>query len=657
MTRRVSTTIATFLLALASCGILAADALKTAPPEKPGRSIRGPAYFPFEKPARWIAVPNGGFESSEKPEKWQTQGADVVTADDAPEGKRYLRSKAGLSAWQRTEQLPLEPNRFYLFSMWLRSEQKVLAALGADTDPSVRGLGAARRHIEGTGGEWKRVGFYFRMPATSSQLRINLRMYGKKGKGPVDIDDVRLREAPFAEFARAWDAWRAQWPERDLAPRPGDGRFLQLSVKKLEGRGVPGKPYVIWALGSSYTNFLGNGESFVRLLRARYPDAPTIVYKKHVGNSTPWRFVRGWANQFAADELPDLIFVYTIGWNDRLETMLKELRRRTTADIVVPSIHVRGRGKIDEALAGDAKWVVELKKLCEKYDVEFVANRKEWAEYVTEYKLDKQDMLASKKPTEVHQNARGAVTILENVVRHFAPNDKPGYEPEARERWIERNATLTERGAKATCEFTGRHVMLVGRRTEGGGTARVLVDGKPAGEVAAFVTTYIKPGEKNSGPHWPRGDKAPHAVTLGKNVVPQTWTIAMTSGTGDFKIEGSATGADGKGNAIAPFTSESGQIVIDPDLWRGVGRRRRGPKKGEPYYHMKKGDTYTFDVMRGVPAAVSFEAAGEDEAGRFCLPIARNLASGKHTLELVAEGDGEAVVEGFYVYEPPLKGE
>jgi hypothetical protein len=36
-----------------------------------------------------------------------------------------------------------------------------------------------------------------------------------------------------------------------------------------------------------------------------------------------------------------------------------------------------------------------------------------------------------------------------------------------------------------------------------------------------------------------RNWRSPHAVELGSNIVPQTWTITMTSNTGDYRLEGS----------------------------------------------------------------------------------------------------------------------
>ena len=40
----------------------------------------------------------------------------------------------------------------------------------------------------------------------------------------------------------------------------------------------------------------------------------------------------------------------------------------------------------------------------------------------------------------------------------------------------------------------------------------------------------------------------------------------MTSDTGGYRLEGSTTGPDGQGNSLKPFTSDSSQIIIDPEL-------------------------------------------------------------------------------------------
>jgi len=53
-------------------------------------------------------------------------------------------------------------------------------------------------------------------------------------------------------------------PKGNYVPvrRPGDGQHLALTLAKLENGFDPPRPFLIWALGSSYCNMLGNGEAW-----------------------------------------------------------------------------------------------------------------------------------------------------------------------------------------------------------------------------------------------------------------------------------------------------------------------------------------------------------------------------------------------------------
>ncbi len=151
----------------------------------------------------------------------------------------------------------------------------------------------------------------------------------------------RLRAAAIKVDRGFW-RWRAKYPERDLSSRPDDGRNLALSIRKLTQGITPERPFLIWGIGPSYLNFLGDGTDLACHLRQRFPHAPPIVYKKHVGSSVPWRYVLGWANHVVIPEQPDLVLLYGIGLESDLESIFQTLRRHTTADIIVATVHWKG---------------------------------------------------------------------------------------------------------------------------------------------------------------------------------------------------------------------------------------------------------------------------------------------------------------------------
>jgi hypothetical protein len=211
----------------------------------------------------------------------------------------------------------------------------------------------------------------------------------------------------------------------------------------------------------------------------------------------------------------------------------------------------------------------------------------------------------------------------------------------------------SEAGARVKVRFTGNRVDLIGHKLPGGGTVKVFLDGVPADEVAAFASNYIKATpkiypKKNVGGQ--PGDVAPQAVDLLSHVVPQSWTINMTSDVGDYEIVGSVTGPDGAGNVARPFTSRSGQIGIQPIDWRnGVLKPKPGEENQPAQFGNVTGDRFDFDVCRSAIGQVHF--AG-DAVVSFTEALAENLPNREHTLELVTAGDGPVQIDSLYVFEP-----
>jgi hypothetical protein len=421
--------------------------------------------------------------------------------------------------------------------------------------------------------------------------------------------------------------------------QPSDGQHLALTLHKLQHGIQPPRPFVIWALGSSYCNMLGNGEAWKTEIPKRFPQAPPIEYRKMVGNSCPWQYLRGWARHLVVPDQPDLVLIYTIGDPKDLEKLIVELRTSTTADIIVPSIHWRERdqplwGKSENAADQD---VAAIREICRKYDVEFIENRRAWGEYITANQLPLQALLKD----AVHQSEYGAEIINANIMAHLKPSEKFSYQPADRERRIQ--AKQSDDGSFQVT-FTGNRIDLHGVRSTDGGNFRVVIDGQPADQVESFLMTYVQPGAKNSkapigtSPTVPR-DSSPHGITLGQGVVPQSWTIVMTSDQGDYEVSGSLSGADGQGNAFQPFTSRSGQILIEPEMWRRAERNRRG-------------DRFAFEVKRAVVSRVDFRGAAEEA---FVIRLAQQLPNRQHTLELIPISGKQARLEAFQVFQPPLR--
>jgi hypothetical protein len=633
------------------------------------RGLLSMSSEPFATPPGTVSIglPGGDFETGgEIPSGWQIGGGKLV-ADDAPQGKTCCYFNARGGGLHSPTGIAAQPGGPYFLSWRLKSPVDTTATINFTSEEREPSFHSNPTPVPATGNQWRHVGYYFLMPIPCKTIQFHLMGSAKEGLAGqlIGVDDVQLRTASEAEMATAYEAQRKQLPPRDVTPRPDDGQNLALSVAKWEGRaGIPGKPFVIWAIGSSWTRGQGDGYGLIHAIRQRFPHAPPIIYKRQVEPGMPWDFDYAWVKQFVAAQQPDLIFTYTLGTPEGLDALLPEIRRHTTADIIVPSIHFVQASTLtpDDMENGVAPWD-EVREVCRKHGAEFVDNRREQFEYLQRTGVKPTDLLGD----PVHQNYLGRMLVWDNVSRHITKPDHFAYAPESRERRITvappthtatEQVTLsgdwtTAEGAVRTAKsdarlkvrFTGNRIDLLGRRASGGGTAKIFIDGKPADQAPVFSCNFIQPK--------PRGEKAsaasPHAVELGRNVVPQTWTITVTSNTGDYRVEGSVTGPDGEGNLDGPFWSKSGQIGIDPKLWRNG---KFDTKNHKVAYGNHTGEAFTFDIDRCARGEVSFRA---EKPGTFSEGLVQNLPNCEHTLELVATGDGEVTLDGLYVFQPPEK--
>ena len=644
----------------------------SSPLERLGSYVVAKGDFPA--PAGTVAIPitGGDFEASDKPPSWPA-GGEVVTSADAPQGKRYTRIPDYKGGILMTPAVKIVPGRPHFLTFWIRSPVAEWAAINFHADLRLVTFGDHYPGVPATGARWRHLGYYVLAPADARTISLQIQPMKAGPKGEfIDVDEIRLRTATFAEMSAAYAAERAELLPYDDSPRPGDGGNLALSVAKWQGQGIPGKPFVIWAIGSSWTNFLGDGYPLLRAIRERFPHAPELVYRKHAGSGTPWEYVRGWVDQFVGADDPDLILTYTNGSPEGLDALLTSIRRRTTADVIVPSLHFFENSSVsdDDVEHGVVDWD-QVRAICRKHHAEFVENRRELAGYLHQINVRPPALLFD----AVHQNRHGVIRIWDNIVRHIPRPDGSAGLPDGRERRIAAALALTDgkdrdkvtvsagwtrqgdrlrthqKGASISVQFTGSRIDLLGVAVPDGGAARVRIDGQDPGAVPAFATDYILPHPvpgplvlKGPGP----GDVAPHAVGLGTGIIPQSWTIVMTSDAGDYRLEGTVTGLDGTGNSTRSFLSRSGQIAIDPALWR---HNRDVLPGGKVVYGNRAGDRFGFDVVRTAGSEVRFHA---DSRREFFVPLVRNLPNGLHTLEIVASGDGEAIVDGFYIAEPPI---
>jgi len=599
-----------------------------------------------------------------------TQQIQFVEERATPDSLPYLHFKTGQHGLLRSPDFSVEAGKPHFMSLWIRSDWDD----GRSPefifwyDVGLEEIAISFYSFPDTEGEWKRYGFYFRALSDAESAHFTLHFAGKEN-AYIDMTGFQLRPATESEFSAAYAEWRKTMPEHQIMETPDDGKYLAMSIAKLDGKlGISGKPFVIWGVGSSWTNGLDDIEPVRQAILSRFPHAPEIIYRKIVGSGSPYDYIRGWIHTTVLADQPDLILSYTNGSVEGLESMLKDIRTHSTADVIIPSLHFfeNENGRLTPEVINMPIYD-QIKEVCEKYNAQFVDNRRAVAQWLTTNDKQVKDLLSD----AVHQNNMGRLLTCENIGQQFVRHPSPAYDPGTMEEKISLPASYINRysarilfsdgwtvvdnrlvtkkaGSSLKINFTGNRIDLIGERKSYGGSVEILIDGKPAGEASAFTVSYIIPAITNIShmgfhPRWSKGssDTGPHGVWLGNNVIPQQWTIRMLDDNGNYELEGRITQKDGTGNNTALFNSHSGQIIIDPTVWR------------HPQANIK-GDYWTFQVARSVTDTVRFTSSETTPPGTFSTKLGWNMTNDQHTLEIKTLDDSEVVIESFYIFTPQM---
>ena len=361
-------------------------------------------------------------------------------------------------------------------------------------------------------------------------------------------------------------------------------------------------------------------------LKTTYPDADLVIENRAIGGHSSQILVK----TTEADVIPfqpDLLIFHVYGAHDKYEDLIKMVREKTCAEILIQTDHLSADQKIDEetdptklAMDNWAPWFnyVFLPSVAEKYQAELVPQRDHWKAYLRENELEPPALLKD----GVHLNEHGEFLMAEIVKSHLVVH--PEIEPIANKRVTTMDAVDWKSG-ELNLPFTGNRIdaiMAVAGKSE---EVEVLIDGKKPSEIpSAYAFTKVTGYNRTN---WPvllrvsQGDTPP---------VPETWTVTLSDANEDyssfrFSVSGSVTGPDGEGNATEDFNSKSGRIVIHPDDWN-LNYSQKVFKVPHP-----ADVPITFDV---IPLHRDVFTA---EAGKAPVTLAQNLKNGAHTLTLRAK--------------------
>jgi hypothetical protein len=377
-------------------------------------------------------------------------------------------------------------------------------------------------------------------------------------------------------------------------------------------------------------------------LRRRFPNADLEIENKAVGGFASQILVRLAEHDIPAF-YPDLVIFHVYGANNTYEEILRTIRTKTTAEVLIQKDHVGAQWPAENPDQKNPMWWdhmmnnVFLPDYAKKYRCGLVDVRTGWVGYLKANGLQPKALLSD----DVHLNDHGCFVMSELVKRSLV--HKPELltdDARGSVRTLEVGKDVRREGQSLKLAFEGNRVDLLAAKG-GGGTATILIDGKKPSEFAGCtVFTRTSPSQSWWGPALLR-------VSSEKPRVIEDWTLKVTEVDDKaerirFTVAGSKTGVDGEGVSAERFVSTSGRVVIEPGDWWVKNIHQMGKKlpvgfeikwKAVPLYT----DTYTAPKV-------------EDESREAAVTVAQGLPNGKHMLEIV----GSASIRAIRIYRPPV---
>jgi hypothetical protein len=371
-------------------------------------------------------------------------------------------------------------------------------------------------------------------------------------------------------------------------------------------------------------------------LRRRFPHADLQIENKAVGGFASQILSRV-AEHDLAPFYPDLVLFHVYGDHTKYEEILRTLRTRTTAEILMQRDHVT-KWPVEKPDQKHPLWWdhmmndVFLPQLAKKYGCGLADVRGQWLEYLKANHLEPKALLSD----DVHLNDHGCFVMAEILKRYLV--HKPALlSDEARSsvRTLEVGKDVSWQGDTLRLEVEGNRIDLVAGPGSAG-TAQILVDGrKPSEHPECIAFTRSSLSQSRWGPAILRiSSEKPREI--------EDWSLKIVEADDaaerlKFTVRGSKTGPDGEGFSNERFVSTSGRVVIEPGDW-WVKNIRQITKSPVP-----AGFEVTWKAV--LTGADTIDPAQQDSA-----TVAQGLTNGKHALEI----RGPAPIRAIRIYRPPM---
>ena len=378
-------------------------------------------------------------------------------------------------------------------------------------------------------------------------------------------------------------------------------------------------------------------------LRQRFPLADLEIINRAIGGFASDRLIRP-AEHDIFPFYPDLIIFHVYGDHRQYESIIRSIRSRTTAEVLMQTDHITKWPPEKISKSGDkAAWWDDqmnhkiLPGIAAKYGCGLVDIHTDWLRYLKTNHLEPSALLLD----DVHLNPDGC-NLMARLVERYLVEPSPIAEPPSD--WADLVKTevmgrqLEWVDGRLSTHFEGNRVDLVASRLgDSSRSLSVRVDGKKPSEIPELYA-ITRPEPK------PWSALALVRVNHDQPLLVEEWTLTIDSYRGDpaswtFHVVGSKTGPDGSGSNQAPFVSKSGRVRIEPEFWFAT-------KPFEPGYAIHWSVQPQFvDVYTPNPTT--------EPGVERTTTLLQGLKNGAHTLELIAGPGGPPTIESIRIYDPP----
>ncbi len=375
-------------------------------------------------------------------------------------------------------------------------------------------------------------------------------------------------------------------------------------------------------------------------LQASYPTVKFEFRNAAIGGYTSQLLVRT-AEHDLYPWYPDLLFFHVYGPTDKYEEIVRNVRERTSAEVVLWTSHLSANEKPEPLSKQLDERSLKILEVADRYHCMKINLRQKWCDYLLANNIAVTNMLKD----SVHLKPKGcdlyAGFISEELVRDPKLGDDPAGAGTIVTLPVGGPAVTKAADGSLTVRFTGNRLVAVSDGAGAAGAkAKVLLDGQPMdGVKALWAMTRPSVG--------PAGIWMPAVNNIGFEQVPveEAWTLTCLPDSAPdgkkihYKVAGSVTGEDGEGWSTERFVSRSGRAVIEPQDWRvewTLGYRKATLPEG-------------FKVTwKAYPLFCRVYAPKPAETRTVLMQGGGNVA---HTLTLVPEG-GALGICAFVVHAP-----